>query len=96
MPGRDRMIFNHRSKEGLLAHKMVLQIAFLTEFSRPTSLLERYASNSSIPWNQPTIFHPGRIAKYRGSVCDAVRLGAMVCGRTMIPLEILTSFNKFQ
>ena len=38
------------------------QIAVREVFSRPTRGLERLTDNSDIPWNQPTSFHPSRIA----------------------------------
>ena len=56
---KDRMIFDHRPKRELLAHKMVLHSAVHVELSRPIRGLERCADNSNMPWNKPTIFHPG-------------------------------------
>ena len=41
---------------------MVLQSAAHRVFSRPTRYFERFADNSYIPWDQPTTFHPNRIA----------------------------------
>ena len=37
---------------------MVLQIVFRTEFSLLLGGLGRCAESNSVPWNQPTVFHP--------------------------------------
>ena len=47
---------------GITVFKMVLQIVFHTLFSHLPGGLERFADSSNIPYNQPTIFHPSRIA----------------------------------
>ena len=41
---------------------MVLQSAAHRVFSRPTQCFERFGDSSNIPWDQPTTFHPNRIA----------------------------------
>ena len=42
---------------------MVRRTAVREKFSRLPRGLEHFAESNSIPWKQPTIFHPGLIAR---------------------------------
>ena len=42
----------------LLTLSVVLQIVYHKEFSLLPGVLGRFADNNSIPWKQPTTFHP--------------------------------------